>query len=304
MNLKKIPRYLFDKQYRFSVNAQRGFYRSMPDEEFLCRMYEAKTGKKLELEHPVEFNQKLQWMKLYYRNPLLTTLVDKAEAKKYVAERIGEEYIIPTYGVWNSFDEIDFDQLPEQFVLKGTHDSKSVVVCRDKSKLDWKKAKKTIDASLSKNYYEKYREWAYKDVPPRVIAEKFMQDDSGEELSDYKVMCFGGEPKIIQVHHGRFSYHTQDIYDQDWNKMDIDQGATMPTSPEEMPKPAFLEEMLRLSRTLAEGFPEVRVDWYYAENHLYFGEMTFYDAAGWDDFRPDIWNKIIGDWIVLPEKQQ
>ena len=278
----------------------RGLLNWMPDKAYLKLMFRVRTGKKLNLKNPTTFNEKLQWIKLYDRNPEYCNMVDKHEVKKYVAEIIGRQYIIPTLGVWNKFDDIDFDLLPNQFVLKCTHDSGGLVICRDKSKLDLEAACAKIKKSLATNYYLHGREWPYKSLNPRIIAEKYMVDDSGTELRDYKVMCFNGKPRLIQYHMGRYKYHTQDFYDTEWNKLEISQGC--PLSEEELDKPIFLEEMLELSEKLSVGIPHVRIDWYYVQGQLYFGEITFFDASGFDEFEPEKWNKIIGGWCTLPQK--
>ena len=276
---------------------QRGLLNWLPDKSFLKLMYHIRTDKKLNLKQPKTYNEKLQWLKLYDRKTEYTNMVDKYEVKKYVADIIGEEHIISTLGIWDKFDDIKFDSLPEQFVLKCTHDSGGLVICRDKQKLDLDLTREKIEKSLRTNYYKHGREWPYKNVKPRIIAEKYMVDESGTELKDYKVMCFNGEPKLIQIHKGRFVDHTQDFYDINWNFINVSQGCK--NSTELMPKPAFLDEMLSLSKELSAGIPHVRVDWYYVNGQLYFGELTFFDASGFDDFEPDEYNEILGSWITL-----
>lgn len=300
--LRAIKRYLTDPDYRFLLNTHFYLYRNMSDADYLQRMYKAAVGKNLDLENPKTFNEKLQWLKLYDRKPAYTAMVDKYAVKAYVTEQIGEKYIIPTLGVWDRFEDIAFESLPDQFVLKCTHDSGGLVICKDKSKLDRKAAKRKIQKSLKTNYYWHSREWPYKNVKPRIIAEKYMVDDSGTELRDYKVLCFGGEPKLIQYHQGRFGYHTQDFYDPQWKRVEMTQG--LPLAQVEAETPPFLEEMLLLSRKLAADIPHIRVDWYYAQNQLYFGELTFFDASGFDEFQPDERNEILGSWITLPEKSE
>ena len=300
--LRKGIKYFVSSDYRFLINAGMGFYSKMPDEKYLKKKYRAILGKPLNLDNPKTFNEKLQWLKLYDRKPIYTTMVDKYEAKKYVAARIGEEYIIPTIGVWNDSDEIEFDSLPQRFVLKCTHNSGlGMCICKDKSKLDVEKVRREVKKGLKQDYYLPGREWPYKDVKHRVLAEKYMEDDSGSELRDYKVLCFGGEPKLIQFHAGRFTgNHTQDYYDTNWERLPMTQGSPLSENPLE--KPVFLEEMLDLSRKLSEGIPQVRVDWYYVKGQLYFGELTFFDASGFDEFEPEEWNETIGGWISLPKK--
>lgn len=274
----------------------------LPDKVFLKMYYPVIMNEELDLKNPRTFNQKLQWLKLYNRKPEYTTMVDKYAVKGYVSEKIGAEYVIPTLGVWDSFDDIDFDSLPNQFVLKCTHDSGGLVICRDKSKLDIAAAKKKINMSLKRDYFYNGREWPYKNVPKRIIAEQYLSnDEESNELSDYKVLCFNGEPKLIEIHKGRFSgHHTQDFYDTEWNKTAFEQPED-PLSDEIMQKPVFADKMFELSRILAENIPHVRIDWYYTGGKLLFGEITFFDGSG---FCPFIENQdeILGNWITLPQK--
>lgn len=304
MNIvKKGIKYLTDRDYRFAVNANRGLYDSMDDEEYLKRLFRIQMGYELNLDNPRTFNEKMQWLKLHDRKPIYTKMVDKYEAKKYVAEIIGEEYIIPTLGVWDRFDEINFDALPDQFVLKTTHDSGGVIICRDKKALDMDAAREKLSKSLEHNFYYRFREWPYKDVKPRIIAEKCLTDESKNDLRDYKVLCFGGEPKLIELHAGRFTSHqTQDFYDTEWNKTTISQtGITsFQVNTIAAPKPVNLKEMLDLSKTLSKGMIHIRVDWYSVFGKLYFGELTFYDGSGldaWDKAEDDL---LLGSWIKLP----
>lgn len=302
MDLKRVAnigwRYLRNADYRFSVNASLGLYNSMPDAEYLKRLFKARTRYPLNLDNPKTFNEKLQWLKLYYRKPEFTEMVDKYAVKRFVAERIGEQYVIPNLGVWERFEEIDFDLLPNQFVLKCTHDSGGLVICKDKGKLDIEAARKKIEKCLKKNYYLIGREWPYKDVEPRILAEAYMEDAADSALIDYKVMCFHGEAKLIQVHNGRFVQHMQDFYDTLWNRVNVTQGP--PQTKTEMEKPVFLDEMLRLSAELSKDLPHLRVDWYYVNNQLYLGELTFFDASGFEAFEPHSYDLLLGDWITLP----
>ena len=272
----------------------------LPDAIALRIQYKNRFLKDLDLEHPETFNEKLQWLKLYDRRPEYTRMVDKYAAKAYVASVIGEEYIIPAYGVWDSFDDIDFDALPDQFVLKCTHGSGDAVIVRDKKKFDKAAAREKLTKSLRVDYYKIGREWPYKDVPRRILAEKYMAEESGLELNDYKVMCFCGKPKLIQVHMGRFGIHTQDFYDTDWNKLDIIQGSLQ--SNILLQRPEALGKMLQLSSMLSKNISQLRVDWYCVAGQLYFGELTFFDAGGFEQFSPAEWDYTLGEWIQLPEK--
>ena len=229
-------------------------------------------------------------------------MVDKYAVRKYIADTIGEEYLIPLLGGWDNPDNIDFDALPNQFVLKCNHNSGlGMCICKDKSKLDIEEVKAGLRKGLEQDYYLTSREWPYKNVKRRIIAEKYMSDEGKEELSDYKVLCFHGEPKIVEVHKGRFNgKHTQDCYDEFWNKTDIEQ-YDLPKSDDIMPKPAFLEEMLHLSKLLSKDLIHVRVDWYFTNNKLYFGELTFFDGSGYNLFCGNA-DELLGSWIKLPIK--
>ncbi|MCU9942847.1 glycosyl transferase, partial [Bacillus pacificus] len=184
----------------------------IPDKTYLEIKYKLTTGKKLDFENPKTFNEKLQWLKLHNRNPEYTTMVDKFEVRKYIADKIGEEYLIPLIGVYDSFEEIDFEVLPNQFVLKPNHTSGNVYICKDKSKINYKELKKEINMWLKRKYYWMHREWPYKNVKPKIVCEKYMVDESGTELKDYKMYCFNGETKIIQVDYDRFNGHKRNLY--------------------------------------------------------------------------------------------
>ena len=277
---KRLFRYLTDSDYRFLMNAALGLYNRMPDEEYLRRKFKAHVGKELNLDDPQTFNEKIQWLKLYDRNPDYTKMVDKYEAKKYAAGVIGEQYIIPTLGVWDRFEDIDFDRLPEQFVLKCTHDSGGIVIVKDKAVFDKKKAEKKIRKSLRRNYYYLHREWPYKNVKPRILAEPYMADESGSELKDYKVFCFDGEPRLIQVDYDRFVAHKRNLYTTDWKYIEAE--IKFPTDPShQINRPEKLKELLDLAARLSQAIPHVRVDLYSIEDKIYFGELTLHHGAGY-----------------------
>lgn len=262
--------------------------------KFLCRM-----GKFPNLRNPETFNEKIQWLKLHNRKPEFATMVDKYEVKKIIAERMGEEYLIPTLGVWEHFEDIDFEKLPEQFVLKCTHDSGGLVICKDKSKLDIKRAEEKIKRCLKSNYYWHGREWPYKSVKPRIIAEQYMVDESGVELKDYKIFNFNGEPKLIQVDFNRFVKHTKNIYDTEWNYMDV--AINYPTdSNVSIKKPECLEEMLNMARELSKGLPFLRTDFYVINGKIYFGELTFSPGSGFMKVTPESFDLEMGSWIPVP----
>lgn len=269
------------------------------DEIFIRLHYFFTMHKRLNLKTPESFNEKLQWLKLHDRRPEYTAMVDKVEAKEYVARQIGSQYIIPTLGVWERFEDIDFAQLPDKFVLKCTHDSGGLVICSDKSKLNRDVVRKKILKSLRSNYYLEHREYPYKDIKPRIIAEKFMVDESGTELKDYKFFCFNGQPKLIEVDFGRFSQHQRNIYSTDWELMDME--IKYPANAHHtIPKPKCLDKMIELAAVLSKDIPHVRVDMYVINDLIYFGELTFFHGAGMERFKPNEWNFRLGEWLQLP----
>ena len=279
-----------------------GVSKLIPDRTYLKLKYRANFGKKLNLKNPKTFNEKLQWLKLYDRKPEYTAMVDKYEAKKYVAERIGEEYIIPTLGVWDSVEDIDFDALSNQFVLKCTHDSGGLVICRDKSQLNIEEAKKELDKALKSNFYYLFREWPYKNVRPRIIAEQYMEDAATGELRDYKFFCFDGVAKALFVATERQKSGEEvkfDFYDMNFEHLDFRQGH--PNSEAEISKPETFDTMWRLGEELSKGIPQLRVDFYEVNGKTYFGEMTFFHHAGFMPFDPEEWDDTFGSWIELPE---
>lgn len=266
------------------------------DAIYLKILYRFKMKKSLDLKNPQTYNEKLQWLKLYDRNPDYVKMVDKYEVKNYVKGLIGDEYIIPTIGIWDKFEDIDFDSLPEQFVLKCTHDSGGLVICKDKSKLDIKEAKRKINHALKRNYYLNTREWPYKDVKPRIIAEKYMDDGSGQ-LKDYKFFCFNGEPKSLFIASDRGIDTRFDFYDMDFNNLDFINGYK--NSVKKISKPQGFDEMVELSRKLSKGLPQARIDFYDINGAVYFGEITFFHWSGLTPFEPEKWDYTFGEWIEL-----
>lgn len=275
--------------------------RFLPDKTYIKIKSFMKFRKKIDLKTPKTFNEKLQWLKLYDRKPIYTTMVDKYEAKKYVAERIGEKYIIPTLGVYERFEEIDFDKLPNQFVLKCTHDSGGLVICRDKSKFNKEAAKTKIEKSLKSNYFWSGREWPYKNVKPRIIAEKYMEDSSGE-LPDYKFFSFDGFTRAMFIATERFNECEEtkfDFYDMEFKHLPFTNGH--PNSPKEIKRPQSFEKMMELANELSKGIPQLRVDFYDIDGKVYFGELTFSHWSGMMPFDPEEWDAKFGEWIKLPE---
>ena len=303
MKLSGIIKTIKDPWHLVIALSQRGLLDHLSDETYLKLNFRAAVGKKLDLKNPQTFNEKLQWLKLYDRKTIYTTMVDKYEVKKYVADIIGEEYIIPTLGVWDRFEDIDFDALPNQFVLKCTHDSGGLIICRDKSKLDINAAREKINKALRRDYYLYSREWPYKDVKPRIIAENYMEDEKSEELRDYKFFCFDGEVKVFYITSGRKTGDRRtDFFDLKMNHLDIQDDDKNADIPPEIPK--GVDEMIRLAAKLSKGIPHVRVDFYEINGKVYFGELTFFYLSGFVPFVPSQWDEIFGSWITLPEKTE
>ncbi len=271
----------------------------LSDKRYLKKKFRQKFGYKLNLKNPETFNEKLQWLKIYDRKPEYTRMVDKYEAKKFVAQKIGEEYIIPTLGVWDAFDEIDFDALPDQFVLKCTHDSGGVTICRDKSKLDREIVKMDMNARLKRNYYWPGREWPYKNVPPRIIAEEYLENNEKEGLHDYKVWCFNGEPLFVQYISGRAGNCTYEgFYDRNWQFQNFTY--LNPMVMYAVPKPGCLDELLELSKKLSKDTSFLRCDFYILpDGQIKFGEMTFYPMCGMEHWHPEKMDRTLGDKIVI-----
>ncbi len=298
----KIIKFLTDKKYRFRVLAGHGLLNHWSDEKFLKEKFKLFFGYELDLKNPQTFNEKLQWLKLYDRKPIYTTMVDKYEVKKYVADIIGDEYIIPTLGVWDKFEDIDFDKLPNQFVLKCTHDSGGLVICSDKSNFDYHAAKKKINSSLKRNYFWQGREWPYKNVKPRVIIEKYMEERKSQDLKDYKFFCFNGIPKMMFVASDRQNPNEEtkfDFYDMNFNHLPFTNGH--PNSSKQIAKPKSFEKMKELAAVLSQHIPHVRVDFYEINGRVYFGEMTFSHWSGFVPFEPQEWDKKIGNLLTLPK---
>lgn len=278
---------------------------SLEDEEYLKKAFKLNMGKELNLGNPQTFNEKLQWLKLHDRKSEYTVMVDKYLARDYIAKTIGEEYLIPLIGVWDSPDEIDFDALPDQFVLKCNHNSGlGMCICKDKSKLDIEKVKKELAKGLNENYYLHRREWPYKDVPRKIIAEKYMVDESGTELKDYKFFCFDGEVKALFIAKDRMKEGEEtkfDFFDENFNHLPFTNGH--PNSKPPYYKPENFEKMKELAGILSKGIPQLRVDFYNINGKIYFGELTFSHWSGMTPFDPEEWDYKFGEWIKLPIKE-
>lgn len=300
--ISTLSKIVFNKDFRFCYFADKGKKGSVPAEEFLKIRYRSEFGKKLNLECPETYTEKLQWLKLYDHRPEYTLMVDKFAVKQYVAERIGEEYVIPLLGVWERIEDIDFASLPEKFVLKTTHDSGGLVICKDKKELDIQRAIKKLTYFLNRRYYDYNREWPYKNVKPRIIAEQYMEDSTYKELRDYKFFTFGGVPKVLYIAQGRGKGEptVADFFDMDFNHLPF----TIDHDTAEVPpeKPQNFELMKKLAAKLSEGTPQLRVDFYEVDGRVYFGEMTFFHCSGLAPFHPKEWDRIFGDWVTLPPK--
>lgn len=292
----KHPEWLFGAILRRTI----GPY--MNDKSFIKWEYFSGMKKFPNLDYPKTYNEKLQWLKLNDIHPEYGELVDKATAKEYVRKIIGDEFIIPTLGVWDSFDEIDFDKLPNQFVLKTTHDSGGVVVVSDKREFDVCSARKKLEKSLRNNFFYAHREYPYKYVKPRILAEQYMVDESGTELKDYKFFCFDGKFKMLFVATDRGIGDVKfDFFDTEFNHLPFKQGH--PWSARDVQKPVGFEKMIELSEILSKGFPHVRVDLYDINGKIYFGELTFFHFSGNVPFEPEEWDSKIGSWLKLPTEK-
>ena len=292
----KQPRYIGSALLRFFAKWISN------DEWYVKTRFRLYTGKKLNLDNPQTYNEKLNWQKLYDHNPQYTIMVDKFSAKDYVAGIIGKQYIIPTIGYWDKPEDIDWEKLPEQFVLKTTHDSGGVVIVKDKSKLNKEKAIQKLNKCLKSDNYAITREWPYKNVHRRVIAEQYMEDKKTGELRDYKFFSFDGKVKALFISQDRGKVGEEvkfDYYDADFNHLDIHQYHDAGNSKPE--KPLCFEEMKKLASKLSKGLPQVRVDFYEVDGKVYFGELTFFHHGGIVPFTPEIWDYTFGSWIKLPK---
>ena len=275
--------------------------RKLPDKLFLSLYYRLKIGRKLNWQNPKSFNEKIQWLKLYNRIPEYTKYVDKYKVREYIAKTIGEKYLIPLLGVWDNPDEIDFNRLPNQFVLKCNHNSGGLCVCKDKSSFDIEEAKAKLRKSLKMDYYLKFREWPYKDVPRKIIAEKYMVDNTElSSLRDYKFMCFDGKVKCSFVCSDRNTKKGLHVtfFDTDWNVLPFERH--YPARKDGLPKPKNYDEMVILAEKLSNSIPFVRVDFYEINGKVYFGELTFYPGSGFEEFTPYSADEWLGSFIKLP----
>ena len=310
MNIKKVLKQRFSGIYDYHLHLLRkkkikqiAKLKQLPKTEYpkmLAARYEAAIGHKLNWDILQTYTEKMQWAKLYDKNPLKATLTDKYLVREWVEKTIGGEYLIPLLGVWDNFEDIDFSELPDRFVLKTNHGSGTNLIVKDKSKLNLKRAKRMFDDWMNIDYaYNSNFEMHYTDIKPKIIAEKYMETSTGE-LPDYKFLCFGGKPYYCWVDCGRFTNHTRNVYDLDWKLQSWSQ--CHPINEVIIEKPAKFETMVMLAQKLSEGLSHVRVDFYNIDGNIYFGEMTFTNASGLERIYPDEWDKRLGELWQLEMK--
>lgn len=278
------------------------YARILPSSVYVRSIYQNKTGESLNLENPIKFNEKIQWLKLYYRHPILTRMADKYEAKQVLNERLGSDRTVPTAAIFDSPDQIRLDELPDALALKATHGSGWNIINRDKSELDEDEVQSYFRFWLGKSYYRYSKEWAYKHIRPRVICEPLLMDEQGDLPLDYKIFCFGDKARYVQVDFDRFTNHTRSFYDLDWNKLDFSFG--YPMSDKKVARPVPLEEMIEIAETIACGLPFLRVDFFVHQDNPYVGELTFYPENGLGKFTDEAWNRKLGDFLTLPSTSE
>lgn len=291
----KNPRNLY---IRFAIKRLRKKGNEMSDEEYISRFFKIKMGKKLDLSNPITFNEKLNYLKLFDRNDKYTIMVDKHAAKQYVSKLLGSEYVAKEYAVWNRIEDFDILSLPNSFVLKTTHGCGGMLIVKNKKEFNYNEFYKKIVPSLSSNYYYHCREWPYKNVPPRIIAEEFLKDDRFDVLPVYKFFCFNGEPFILQaIQNDKHENETIDYFDMNWQKLKLKQN--FPNSKKPLTRPQTFEEMKDCCVKLSKGIPFVRCDFYEVNNKVYFSEFTFYSDAGFEKFYPKKWDLKLGQKIQI-----
>lgn len=289
--IKKTP--LYDL---YTLSRSRLIYLT-PKEFYIRRQWQAKFGDQtLNLINPKTYNEKLQWGKIHSNNALAKRCADKVEVLKYVKNKIGSEYTNDLIGIYPDIKSIDFNKLPQQFVLKATHNSGATIVVKNKNHIDKTKLRQ-IEQSLKVNFGRVSKEWVYNDIKPKIIIEKLIESEDGKSLKDYKIFCFNGKAKLIQIDFERFEGHKRSFYDTNWNKLDV--RIEQPVAEQNVEKPDLLEKMLSLSEVLAEPFNHVRVDWYISNNKLIFGEMTFFHGSGFERFYDENWAETMGSWFEV-----
>lgn len=287
------------KLYRDYLTVEGQYTSLLPDYIYLKKLYKIRMGKTLNLKSPTTYTEKLNWLKLYDRRPEYIMMVDKYAVRKYIAKTIGEEYLIALIGCWDSIEDIDFSELPHEFVLKCNHDN-GVIICKNKEELDIEQVKKELRFHLNRNYYKKAREWVYKNVKRKIICEEFMMDESGTGLIDYKFFCFYGKVEMMFIATGRPQNTRFDYFDREFNHLPFVYGH--PNAERQINKPENFERMIEIAEKLSQGIPHVRVDLYNINGRIYFSELTFYDGAGFETFEPECWDEIVGSYLKLPPR--
>ena len=297
MKLKSIFRAFKNPRHALLRLVEINLAYKLSDINYLRLIFFIVFGKRLNLKNPRTFNEKLSWLKIYGRRDIYTTMADKYAAKQFVASQIGREHVVENYGVYEKWTDIKFDELPEEFVIKCTHDSGGAFICRNKINFNKGSVQRQIEKNLNRDYFHPFREWPYKNIPHRIIVDRLLDDKTGSELRDYKFWCFNGVPKYMYCTiKGKNIY--ENFYDMDFHPVPIDHG--FPRHTPEFEKPFAFEEMKTLASKLSQGVPFVRVDFFYVEGTVYFGEFTFYDWAGLRPFRGN-WDKELGKLILLPQ---
>ena len=291
--IKKNPYYIIFWIFKYSGLS------SISDYIFIKTHWRLHMGYPLNLRTPISLSEKLQWIKLYDRKPIYTTMVDKYAVKEYVAKLIGEEYIIPTIAIYDSVEQIDFNKLPDRFVIKCTHDSGSIAICKDKNSFDWKKHKPLFEKALSENYYTHAREWPYKNVKPRIIIEEFLSELENKDIKDYKFFCFNGEAKFLKVDYDRFINHKANYYDLNWNFLSYKEDGILNDQNHIEEKPENFDKMIEFTNILSKGTKFLRVDFYNINGKIKFGELTFFPRNGFGVLSPYSTDKQVGKFIDL-----
>lgn len=284
----------------------RGMYfkKFCSEKQLIEKRFKTHLKREVNLEEPKKYNDKLQWLKLYWYDPLATKCADKYEVRSIVKDRIGEKYLNEIYGVYESVDDIDIDSLPETFVLKSTHGSGDIIICQDKNRVNWNRKFRIMRKWLKQNLYWTTGEWVYKDIRPRIICEKYIEQENGSKLRDYRVFCFNGKPQIITVDINitKKSETKRNIYDLNWNLLDAEISYPRELS-YSIEKPKNLNKMLDLSRKLSNGFPHSRIDFYEVYGKVIFGEITFFHQSGLGKFSPSEFEVEMGEWLNLPKRK-
>lgn len=299
----RIIKNMVDSNYRFLNLARRGFFNWMPDEQYLIRMGKARLGYKMDLKHPKTFNEKIQWLKIHDRRSEYTMMVDKYLVKDYVGGVIGKKYIIPTIGVWDTARQIDFNKLPQKFVLKCNHNSGlGMCICRDKSRLNFDKVRKDIAKGLKEDIFYQSREWPYKNVRRCIIAEEYLEEEGKIVPEDYKVYCLNGKPEYIVIFHDRFVEDrkpSESVYNTKWEKQNISLDDHFAISDRYKDKPKCLNELLDICRKLSGGYPQMRLDFYIVKEQIYFGEITLHTASGFQPMIPKDMDRLMGEKLKI-----